>query len=117
MLEADPLRRLRVFVVWMPVLPTDFTAPNTSAMARIPDLRARQFWDPERMVARAVAAAGAGQPQPECCEIYGVPWDVAAVYPPGAQWNDQLPPAAFLNGPLANVKDQIAAAIKAAATR
>ena len=115
MLRTHPAQRLRVFVVWMPVLPTDFTAPNTSAMARIPDLRARQFWDPERLVAKAIAAAGPGQPRPECCEIYGVPWDVAAIYPPGVQWSGQLPPATFLNGPLLDIQEQIDAAMKAAA--
>jgi hypothetical protein len=39
---------VRVFVIWEPVLATDFTAPSTAALARIPDLRAAQYWDRNR---------------------------------------------------------------------
>jgi hypothetical protein len=31
---------VRVFVIWEPVLPTDFVGPSTAALARIPDARA-----------------------------------------------------------------------------
>jgi hypothetical protein len=34
-----------IFVIWEPVLPTDFVAPSTAALARIPDARAAQYWD------------------------------------------------------------------------
>jgi len=37
-------RDLRVFVIWEPVLATDFAAPSTAALARIPDARAAQYW-------------------------------------------------------------------------
>ena len=108
---------VRVFVVWLPVLFTDFTPPNTSAMARVPDPRARQFWDPDRMIAKAIDTAGAGQPEPDCCELYGLPWDVAAVYPPGVRWDERLPPANFLNGPVADLTDAIDAALKGTGTQ
>ena len=34
-------------------------------------------------------------------------WDLAAVYPPGVQWNSQLPPAAFFDGPVVNGKAEL----------
>jgi hypothetical protein len=32
-------------VVWEPVLTTDFAAPSTTSLGRIPDVRASQYWD------------------------------------------------------------------------
>jgi hypothetical protein len=112
-LESNPDPQVRVFAVWLPILPTDFTAPNTSAMARIPDLRVQQFWDPDHLVAKAIAAAaGPTQPQPDCCEQDGILWDLAAVYPKGARWDNALPAATFLNGPVGDVKDGIGAILR-----
>jgi hypothetical protein len=34
---------VRVFVIWEPVLATDFVAPSTAALARISDIRAAQY--------------------------------------------------------------------------
>ena len=113
MLEANPDPQLRVLVVWLPILPTDFTAPNTSAMSRVRDGRVQQFWDPDHLVAKAIAAAAGGsQPEPDCCEQDGILWDLAAVYPKGARWEGALPPARYLNGPVMDVKDVIGAILR-----
>ena len=107
-LESNREPEVRVFVVWLPILPSDFMPPNTSVMARVHDARVQQFWDPDHLVAKAIAAAD-NQSEPECCEQGGILWDLAAVYPNGARWEDGLPPAIFLNRPVADVKDAIAA--------
>ena len=34
-----------MFVIWEPVLPTDWSSPSTATLRRISDSRAAQFWD------------------------------------------------------------------------
>ena len=46
--DADS-KRVRVLVIWEPILATDWKAPSHSTLARIPDRRARQFWDPKHL--------------------------------------------------------------------
>lgn len=101
-----------MFAVWLPILPTDFTAPNTSVLSRISDGRVRQFWDPDHLVAKQIAAARPPQPEPECCERKGILWDLAAVYPRGTRWDERMPAATFLNGPVVHVKEGINAALR-----
>jgi len=60
---------LRVFVVWEPVLITDWHAPGAGAVARIPDARVTQFWDPRRSLSQAIRRGR-------------VVWDYVAIYPP-----------------------------------
>jgi hypothetical protein len=69
----------------------------TAVLKRLPDARARQYWDPGHLLAAQLPG------EPECCRRDGILWDVAAVYPPGLQWLDKLPPAQFLNGPVVDV--------------
>jgi hypothetical protein len=73
--------KIRVFVVWEPVLPMDLGAPSTFTLRRVSDRRASQYWDKEHMVSRLL-----GQRDPS-----SVVWDYVAVYRPGKLW-DQAPP-------------------------
>ena len=77
--EGDP--KIHVFVVWEPVLPTDFGAPSTATLRRVSDLRASQYWDKEHLVSHLL-----GERDPS-----SVVWDYVAVYEPGKLW-DQAPP-------------------------
>ena len=115
-LAANAGSDVRVYVVWLPILPTDFSPPNTSAMARVSDPRVRQFWDRDHSIARAIAAAGGSQPVPDCCDQDGILWDLAAVYSRGRRWEVGLPPATFLNGPVADLHHEIDQALKQAGT-
>ncbi|MBI2686638.1 MAG: hypothetical protein HYX27_10005 [Acidobacteria bacterium] len=93
-----------MFAVWEPILPTDWSAPGTSALHRLNDRRVRQFWDPGHLVAAAIKKAEAsGQLHPECCEREGFLWDLSAAYAPGARWNDRLPEPVLLSGPVVEV--------------
>ena len=83
------------------MLPTDWSAPSTSALGRLNDQRVRQFWDPGHLVAAAINRKEAtGQLHPGCCELKGFLWDLVAAYPPGARWTDMLPEPVLLNGPV-----------------
>jgi hypothetical protein len=96
---------VRVLIVWEPILPTDWRAPGGSILARIPDRRTRQFWDPKHLVAERlarVAQQNAGQSEPDCCVKKGFHWDEAILYAPHSHWKDGSTPV-FWNGPVFRV--------------
>jgi len=104
--------RVRVFVVWEPVLFTDFAKPLSAVLGRMPDVRVRQYWDPgHALSAQMTRDARAPQPVPDCCEQRGYVWDLAAVYPPGSTWTDRLPTATVFNGTVLDIVDQLEAAL------
>ncbi len=82
-----------VFVVWEPVLATDFTAPSTAALARIPDTRATQYWDRNRALSHLLGEHNRST----------VVWDHIAVYAPGTLWQDTLPKPVYADNPVRDV--------------
>ena len=84
---------MRVFVIWEPVLATDLTAPSTTALARIPDVRATQYWDRERALSHLLGEHNRST----------VVWDHIAVYAPGALWQDTLPKPVYSDSPVLDV--------------
>lgn len=111
-MDKHPGAAVRVFVVWEPIIQTDFAAPTTAALGRAPDRRVRQYWDPEHVLATRMAAdARPPQPRHDCCVRKGVLWDLAAVYPKGATWDDRMPAATVFNGPVVHVIDAIEGAL------
>jgi hypothetical protein len=101
--NADP--KLRVFVVWEPILPTDWRPPSGSTLKRVADRRAGQFWDPKHVIAqelRKMLSGKSGQPEPSCCTKDGFFWDDVVLYAPHSRWNDALAPQ-FWNGPVVRV--------------
>jgi hypothetical protein len=88
---------VRVFVIWEPVLPTDFVAPSTAALARIPDARAAQYWDRKRALSELLGEHNSST----------VVWDYIAVYAPGTLWQDAPPKPVYSDNP---VRDAISGA-------
>jgi hypothetical protein len=103
MLERTSNTKVRVFAVWEPILPTDWIEPSRLTLNRFADSRVRQFWDKSHALAQVMADASDSQPKPKCCNRKGVLWDLIAVYPAGAVWNDRLPPAIVFDGPVVKV--------------
>jgi hypothetical protein len=104
-----------VLVVWEPVLVTDWRAPGHTALARIPDKRAKQFWDPKHLVSQQlneIAKELPGQPKPDCCVNDGFFWDDAILYAPHAQ-SKAHPASVFWNGPVVDVMPDIEKALSA----
>jgi hypothetical protein len=98
-------RKLRVLVVWEPILATDWRPPSGSTLARIADGRVRQFWDTKHVVSLALknrTSRTPPQPKPDCCIQKGFYWDEAILYPAGAHWKD-APASAFWNGPVVRI--------------
>jgi hypothetical protein len=98
-LAKHPQRALAVFVVWQPILATDWGKPGTGALRRLADGRVRQFWDAGHTVARALEHSSRGRDlQPGCCFQKDIWWDLMAVYAPGVAWNETLPEPLLLDG-------------------
>jgi hypothetical protein len=99
-----------VFLVWEPILPSDVAPPTKIAMHRISDRRVRQYWDEQHVLARRLKAdARPPQPEPHCCEMDGILWDLAAVYPTAAVWKEAPPPAVVFDGPVVSITPSIEA--------
>jgi len=97
LLHENNSRNVRVFVVWEPVLATDFAAPSTATLARISDVRASQYWDRERVLSHLLGERNRST----------VVWDSIAVYAPGTLWQDPPPKPIYSSGP---VRDAISGA-------
>ena len=97
---------VRTFVVWEPVLPTDWFSPSTSALKRISDPRASQYWDKGRLISHLMGEH----------DRHSIVWDHIAVYPPGATWQHGPPQAVYEGGPVVEVTEQARAAISQALT-
>jgi hypothetical protein len=92
---------VRVFVVWEPVLVTDWTAPSTATLKRIPDLRASQFWDKSRLLSKSMGER----------DRRSIVWDYIAVYRVGAIWKEGPPEALYHGGPVVRVTEPARAAV------
>lgn len=104
--------KLRVLVVWEPMLPTDWRKPTSGTLSRISDGRAVQFWDPGHLVAHEIERDDSPSsllPAPECCEDNHTYWDMAILYPDSATWSAKAPAAIFRDGPVVRVTPQVAA--------
>jgi len=98
---------VRAFVVWEPVLPTDWSSPSTSALRRISDLRASQYWDKGRLISHLMGEH----------DRRSIVWDHIDVYGPGVRWIDRPPQPNYEGGPVVHVVDSALAAVKDALTR
>jgi hypothetical protein len=94
------------------MLSTDWQSPGAVVLARLKDLRARQYWDPQHLLALRLAA-DAREPQPKqaCCLRDHILWDLVALYPPGNRWKDALPTAIFFNGPIVKQQPELETAL------
>lgn len=93
MLREIDSQDVRVFVIWEPVLPTDFVAPSTAALGRIPDARAVQYWDGKRALSHLLGEHNRSS----------VVWDYIAVYTPGKLWQDAPPKPIYSDNPVRDV--------------
>jgi hypothetical protein len=102
MLRQNHSGNLKVFVVWEPILPTDWFPPSRFVQRRISDPRAVQFWDKNHLVAKELRAHLPSEAQG------GPPnkiWDVVAVYPKDTKW-DSVP--IFTAGPVVRATPDVA---------
>lgn len=102
--------KIRVFVVWEPILPTDWRSPTTSTLARISDPRVAQYWDPHHVASEEIkrSLAAIGLPL-DGHTSGGDLWDFALLYPPEPPTQNALPTPVFADGPVADVITRLSA--------
>jgi len=88
--------RVRVLVVWEPILPTDWSRPSGMVQSRISDTRVIQYWDNDHLVAGELRRQLSSEPS--CCQRSGILWDLAVLYEKQAQWGNASP--VFAEGPV-----------------
>jgi hypothetical protein len=97
-------KAVRVFVVWEPVLPTDWGSPSTATLSRISDSRASQFWDKHHLISHSMGEH----------DRRSVVWDYIAVYPAGAMWHERPPQPLYQGRPVVQVTEPARAALNRA---
>jgi hypothetical protein len=100
-------KHVRTFVVWEPVLFTDWSSPSTTTLARISVSGALQFWDKERVISRSMGEH----------DRRSVVWDYIAVYAAGTVWDQHTPQALYSGGPVIRVIDETRTALAQALQR
>ena len=100
-------KQVRTFVVWEPVLFTDWSSPSTMTLARISATRAAQFWDKGRVISQSMGEHDRGS----------IVWDYIAVYSAGAVWDQSPPHALYGGGPVIRVIDETQRALAQALKR
>ena len=115
MFAAFPGGRLRVQVVWEPVIRTDIAPPVSRVLGLIDDARVAQYWDPQRVLSadlvRGVNAEPARYGFEEALPPDFVAWDVVAVFAASARWEGDLPVPAYFGGPVVEVIEEAREAI------
>jgi hypothetical protein len=108
-LRAKPASAVRVFVVWEPVLVTDWRAPDPSLTGYVPDTRAVHFWDHDRRLSALLGGADRITALADTTEVgfrmKDVVWDAALIYPPGARWGAR---ATWLAAPVVKYESLLA---------
>ncbi len=103
---------MRVFVVWEPVLVTDWGNPSGALTSYVADARAKHFWDHDRRLSALWGGPGRAAELATANQIgfrmKDVIWDSALVYPPGARWGDK---AKLLVAPVAKYSSALAGAL------
>ena len=110
-LGRNPGSDVRVFAVWEPMLPTDWSRPNTHVLARLSDPRVVQVWDRGHLIAALVEEGAAGR-RPRCCTRNGAWWDVIASYPLAAKWTVSAPAPDLLNGTVVATATELEAQLR-----
>ena len=96
--------RVRVLVVWEPMLPTDWSRPSGWVQSRISDPRVAQFWDRDHLVAKELRQQFPSS-QAICCQRSGILWDFAALYPSSVQWGNAVP--VYFGGAVVDVAPEV----------
>jgi hypothetical protein len=79
---------VRVYVVWVPILPTDRGTPSQETRGLVHDERAAHFWDAKGVLPGLFQSTLDLRP--------GIPaWDVYMIYPPGIWWQKTPPKPAY----------------------
>lgn len=102
-----PDRPIAVFVVWERVISSDWSPPISAVLARIPDSRVSQFWDPDRVLSHHLG---------ETADRETIVWDWVAVYPEDAKWGSSPPTPDYSGRPVVRVASEFEQALRKLST-
>ena len=115
LLAEFPDAKLRVQVVWEPVLKSDIGPPVSRVLGMLEDRRVTQYWDPGLVISTDLTRSVNENPKKYGREEQLPPdfiaWDVVAVFAKSAQWERDLPTPAHYDGPVVNAIDSTRQAI------
>jgi hypothetical protein len=100
-LEGFTGKPVRTFIIWEPVLPTDWGAPSTATLKRITDSHSAQFWDSKRLISHSLSEH----------DRHSIVWDYVVVYPAGAVWKQLPPTPLYEGGPVVQVIEPLRNAV------
>ena len=111
LLEEMPSKRVKVLAVWEPVLDTDHGPPSPTVLSKLKDKRVEQYWDPMRLLSGRILTAARDRVPAFAIFSYEehAAWDLAAVYPPGAVWEGDLPAPVYCGNPVVGALDSLRA--------
>jgi hypothetical protein len=98
-------RDVAVSVVWLTMVRTD--ARDLWPADAIIDPRVTHYWDEAKAVGKALAS------RDDLAAWRPVAWDVWAVFPAGARWDDAPPRPAAFGGTVIKTRRQLAEAVAA----
>lgn len=104
MLRENHSDGLKVFVVWEPILPTDWFRPSRLVQRRVAEPRVTQYWDRNHLVATQLHAHLAAS-QVDRYEHQRILWDLVAVFAKDAKW-DSAPD--FIGEPVVRATPEVA---------
>jgi len=110
-LQTVPNAKVKVFVIWEPIVFSDLTLPTDSVLQRVVDVRAGQYYDSDHLVSKALQAQmlAHGVTGREYLVKDKYVWDTMAVYAPGARWETGSGAKPdFVGAPVAYVSDRLA---------
>ncbi|MEO7649783.1 MAG: hypothetical protein ABIZ80_04900 [Bryobacteraceae bacterium] len=115
-----PDLKVRVLVVWEPILITDRGGPKAGALNRVPDARARHYWDRNHYLSSRLGGVAGAARFPDTKILFAMGkyvWDFVAVYPPGGKWRDVARKPVFSGGAVVKVKSDLREGLRRAAVK
>ncbi len=116
LLRSVPSPKLRVLVVWEPVIDSDRGPPSAAVLDLVNDPRAIHYWDQQKLLSQEIVRelrenpALLDNPKVEL-DADTVIWDAIAVFAPGARWERTLPAPAFRGNPVVRAIDGVKATL------
>ena len=104
--------------MWEHVTPSDrkIAAPPISALFRIHDPRAVQFWDDERALSRTMVADLPADTLPSVAVVdsgRALAWDSIALFRAGARWEERFPVPDWAGRPVSAVAETMLVRLRA----
>jgi hypothetical protein len=113
-MQSVPGARVKAFIVWEPVLATDWRRPGSAQTTYVADERAVHYWDGAHRLSAMLGGRGnlsaVAVAEKVGFAMRAVIWDAALVYPPGTKWGT---PAALLVAPVVKYRADLQGALEA----